>query len=267
MIRSALAIALVLSSAAWAETPVTGPEVPDGGVVDTSTLPATPTPFDALNERLLGAASRAVRFDWRSKTVGVGATLSSILELNNFASAKIGAFAKFPMGDFLVELAFSRTIVWGSESTGMLAQTPYRQAGRPNRFELDINVEYVLAEGVVTPRPTFIPPAQLVFSATAGARYFLYTEIFKGLDGGEVALAIINPSMSQKEIDNLEVSRLPGMAIDRARITLLLGVNLDIYFRPGLFVSPRVMISPVFVGNPGSVASWWELNVRVGWML
>jgi hypothetical protein len=210
-----------------------------------------------------------VRFDWRQKEVGFGVVTSGLFELNNFATARIGAFARFPSGDFIFELAVTRAIVWGSDSTAKLAQTPYRQYGRPNRFEIDVNVDYVLAEGVVTPRPGFIPPAQLVFSVTAGLRYLLYTEIYRDLTAGEVALAIFAPSMSQKEVDNLEVGRLPAMEIDRGRYSLLVGFSLDIYFQPGLFISPRVMLAlPIFSGLTGSgLGAWWELTARIGWML
>jgi hypothetical protein len=259
----ALLLVVGLSATARAEDPP-GPKVIDPTVVERAR-----TPFEALTERLIGSASRAVRFDWRAKTAGVGVLGSGLFELNSFASARVGGFVRIPSGDFIIEFAFSRAIVWGSDSTAKLAQTPYRQAGRPNRFEIDFNVDYVLAEGVLTPRPGFMPPVQLVFSATAGFRYALYTEIWRNLTPGEVALAIFSPVLQQKEVDNLEISRLPAMQIDRGRYSLLLGFSLDIYFQPGLFISPRVMLAlPVFSGVTASgLGSWWELTARLGWML
>lgn len=273
MIRSLLLCALVAAPlAARAGDPPPAeeaPTAPPGSTPDTTTVERERTPFQALTERLLGTASRAVRFDWRSKTVGLGVSGSTLLELNNFGSARVGAFARFPYGDFLIEVGFSRAFVWGSDSTANLAKTPYRQAGRPGRFELDLNVDYVLAEGVVTPRPTFIPPAQLVFSVTAGFRYLIYTETWRDLSPGEVALALISPSLQQAEVDHLDVSRLPAMQLDKQRFGLLVGTTLDIYFQPGLFVSPRVMIAlPVFApAAQSNLGAWWELSLRVGWML
>lgn len=227
------------------------------------------TVFEALSERMIGSASRAVRFDWRQKTVGLGVVGSALLELNNFASMRIGAFARVPLGEVLVEFAVSRALSWGSDSTAKLAQTPYRQFGRPGRFELDVNVELPLAEGVVTPRFKFISAAELVFSATAGLRYQIYTESWRDLSALEVGTAIVSPLMSAKEVANLEIVRLPAMQVDPVRYNLLAGFCLDIYFQPGLFLSPRVMMAlPIFSGPSGSgLGYWWELTARVGWML
>lgn len=227
------------------------------------------TPIEALTERMLGSASRAVRFDWRKKTVGVGAFASQLLELNNFASARVGAFARMPLGDLMVEVGFSRVFVWGSDSTDALARTPYRQVGRPNRFELDINLGYPLAEGVVTPRLSFLSAAELVFSVNLGLRYFFYANALKGADAGAVAAAIFAPKLSDKELANMEPFRLAGMQLDENRYTPLVGFSLDVYFQPGLFFSPRVMLAlPVFSGLAGSdLKWWWELNLSLGWML
>jgi hypothetical protein len=268
-----LLLVVLMASGAWAldepDGGVADVHVPDGGVLDTTTVEHERTPFEALTERFIGSASRAVRFDWRNKSVGFGLVTSGLLELNSFASARLGGFARFPNGNLLIELAFTRVIVWGSNSTEVLAQTPYRQSGRPNRFELDLNFSYVLAEGVVTPKPGFFPPVQMAFSATAGLRYLLYTEIFKNLNAGEVVGAILSPALSQKEVDNLEVGRLPAMQIDRGRYSVLLGFTLDLYFQPGFFVSPRVMLAvPIFGGLTNSgLGAWWELSASFGWML
>lgn len=260
-LRIALCAALLSPLLAFAEEGATTP--------DTTTVERQRTVFEALSERMIGSASRAVRFDWRQKTVGLGVVTSGLVELNNFGSMRVGAFARIPVGDLLVEFAFSRAMSWGSDSTAKLAQTPYRQYGRPGRFELDVNVELPLAEGVVTPRLGIIPAAELVFSATVGFRYQLYTEIWKDLTAGEVALAIFSPVMSEKEVTNLEVARLPAMQIDRGRYNLLAGFSLDIYFQPGFFISPRVMLAlPVFSAATGSgLGAWWELTARIGWAL
>ena len=262
MIRSLALLALLLSSVSQGDEAVAA-KSPQPAVVDRAR-----TPFEALTERLLGSASRAVRFDWRAKSAGVGLVTSGLFELNSFATARIGGFVRLPAGDFLVEFAVTRVIVWGSESTARLAQTPYRQSGRPGRFELDVNVDYVLAEGVITPRPGFLPPVQLVFSATAGFRYLIYTQSWPNLTPGEVLLALFSPVLQQKEIDNLEVARLPAMQLDRGRYDLLVGLSLDLYFQPGLFFSPRVLLAlPVFsVATASGLGAWWELTARFGWM-
>jgi len=272
--RACLAIcALLLAAGAVGAEEPAKPGAAEGKAtpakaVDTTAVESARAPFEELNERLIGSASRAVRFDWRQKKLGFGLLTSSLLELNNFSSARAGAFVRWPHGDFLFELAASRVFVWGSDSTAQLAQTPYRQVGRPSRFELDANVDYVLAEGVVTPRPDFIPPAQMVFSVTGGFRYLIYTQTWRNLSATEIGLALVSPTLQQKELDHLESGRLPAMKLDNDRFALLGGLSLDLYFHSGVFLGPRVLLAPpIFAGVTGSsLGAWWELTFRIGWM-
>ncbi|MBI5543499.1 MAG: hypothetical protein HY901_06390 [Deltaproteobacteria bacterium] len=227
------------------------------------------TPWEALSERLIGTASRAVRFDWRQKTLGLGLLGGPLLELNNFSSAQAGAFVRVPLGVVMGDLAITRVFTWGSQSTDQLALTPYRQAGRPSRFDLDFNVALPLAEGVVTARPGFFPPTELVFSLDAGLRYSFYPGGFGGMGFGDVVKALFSPGLSDQERANLEDERLPGMEVDAARYNLLVGGSLDIYFQSGGFIAPRVMVAvPVLSGlSKSGLGWWWELTLGLGWML
>jgi hypothetical protein len=222
------------------------------------------TPFEVLNERMIGVASRAVRFDWRKKRLGLGLIGSQLLELNNFSSARFGGLVRRPLGGFMGELAITRVLTWGSASTDKLALTPYRQAGRPSRIELDINVGYPLAEGVTTARPGFFPATELVFSASAGLRYAYYPGALSGATFGEVAKALIAPRLSAKELENLESKLPPGMQIDKGRYNLLTGLGLDVYFQTGGFLSPRAMVALPITGS--DLGLWWELTFSAGWM-
>lgn len=227
------------------------------------------TPLEALNERMIGVASRAVRFEWRKTKVGLGVVGSQLLELNNFSSARLGAFARMPFGDFMGEVAVTRVFTSGSDSTEKLALTPYRQLGRPSRFELDFNLGYPLAEGVATARPGFFPATELVLSANAGLRYLIYPGALDGESFLGAAGSLIAPRLSDRELENLESARPPGMQIDRGRYSLLAGFTLDIYFQPGGFLSPRVMISPPLLSgiNGSGLGWWWELTFAAGWAL
>lgn len=226
------------------------------------------TPLEALTERMLGSASRAVRFDWRRKSAGLAIQGASLLELNSFSSAKVGAVARVPLAGLMAEVGFGGVLVLGSPSTEALSMTPYRQAGRASRFLLDLGLGYPLAEGVATLRPGFLPAAELVFSANVGFRYYFYPGALDGATPGEVTAAIFAPRLSAKELENLEPLRLPGMQLDDARYDLLAGFTLDVYFQPGLFFSPRVMLGlPLFApGQGSSVGWWWELTMALGWM-
>jgi hypothetical protein len=222
------------------------------------------TPLEVLNERMIGAASRAVRLDWRKRRFGLGLIGSQLLELNNFSSARVGGLVRSPLGGLMGEIAITRVLTWGSASTNKLALTPYRQAGRPSRVELDVNVAYPLAEGVATARPGFFPATELVFSANAGFRYVYYPGSLYGATFGEVAKALVSPQLSETELGNLEGGLPPGMQIDQGRYNLLTGINLDIYFQTGGFLSPRAMVALPITGS--DLGLWWELTFSAGWM-
>jgi hypothetical protein len=255
---------LALASQAAAEAPAgTGPsgETPR----EDTTLERYRTPLDAMMERMIGLASRAVRLDWRRKKVGFGVLGGRLLELNNFGSARLGGLVRLPFGGFMGELAINRVFTWGSESTRKLALTPYRQLGRPSRFELDLNVAYPLAEGVATARVGFFPATELVFSANAGLRYLYYHGALSGVGFRRTATGLLAPQLSRRELDKLEDRRLPGMQVDSARYNLLAGFSLDIYFHNGGFVAPRVMATIPVTGS--GLDWWWDVSLALGFLL
>jgi hypothetical protein len=230
-------------------------------VIDTS-IEEHRTPFETLTERVIGKTSRAVRFDWRHMNVGLGVVVGELIEYNNYFTTRIGAFARFPLGPVVVEVALSAALTTDSDSSQKLALTPYRQLARPSRAEIDINFAYALAEGVATTRASFLPAVELVFSVNLGLRYRYYFGSLQNLSAGDVAKDILAPQLSQAELDNLEFARLPGMQIDSNRYGVLVGFSLDIYFAPGLFFSPRVLIAPPL--SLSGIGFWWELTLAAG---
>ena len=227
------------------------------------------TPVEVLTERMIGTASRSVRYDWRKSQVGFGLIGSDLLERNNFASTRVGIMARRPMGVFMGELAITHAWTWGTESTRKLALTPYRQHARPNRFELDVNVGYPLAEGIVTAWPRWFPPTELVFSVNAGARYLFYPGALKGATFRQGAQALVEPKLTTRELDNLEARRLGGMLVDPARYNVLAGLQLDLYFQTGGFLSPRAFVAlPLLTPVNGTgLGWWWELSMSLGWAI
>jgi hypothetical protein len=259
LILEALALALLTA------TPDGGAAGPVDPAPDTS-LERFRAPLEALMERPVGEASRAVRFDWRRSRVGFGVTSASLLELNNYSSFRIGGYVRKALGNVMLDGAVTYVFVFGSDASNKLALTPYRQFGRPARVEVDVNVGYAIAEGVVTARPGLIPAAQLVLTANAGVRYLFYPGGFAGMPGLDVAGALFAPRITDAEITNLDKRRLPAMQVDRARYALLAGFTLDLYFQPGIAVTPRVMMAlPVFSALQGAgLGWWWELSLAVG---
>ncbi len=271
MIRSLVVLVVLLSSRAVLAEEAQAREQPPAAEPEKAddTLEGFRTPLDALTERMIGAASKSVRFDWRKSTLGFGLIGSELLERNNFGSTRFGVMARRPFGNFMGEVALSRAFTWGTDSTEKLALTPYRQYGRPSRFELDVNVGYPLAEGVVTAMPGFFPATELVFSANAGFRYLIYPGSMGGMSLQQVATSLIAPRLTEHELQRLESSRPGGMQIDPARYGLLAGLSVDVYFGSGGFLSPRAMVAvPLVGGITGSgLGFWWELSLALGWAL
>jgi len=237
-------------------------------VVDETTLEDHRTPLQALNEHFLGSASRPVRFDWRRANVAVVVRVNDVIERNSFGQWQVGVMARKAFGDILLDGGLNAFFAYETPSSQQLALTPFRQAGRPDHFQLEANVGYAVAEGVVTPVLGFLPPAELVLVGWAGARYLVYVESFTG--GGsftDVAASLVSPQLSEGEIIRLENSGPSGMQIDRARLHALVGASLDIYLQPGVVVAPRAMVAvPLLSPVTGTALGFfWELGISVGY--
>lgn len=224
------------------------------------------TPFGVLVERSIGTTSRPVEFNWRRTAVQFAVTGDHLFELNNFNSLRSGTMARFPTGGGIVEVAASWVWVWDTPSSENLAYTPYRQPGRPSRLELDLTLGLPLAEGVVTTAPRFFPAAELVFNVYGGLRYLYYPYSFEGMKVRDVAAALVSPSLTEAEIENLEDRRLSAMEVDLGRYGLMAGFGDDIYFRQGLFLSPRLLLAvPLLAPVTGTDLLFWaDLSLSIG---
>lgn len=227
------------------------------------------TPFEALSERTIGRTARPVRFDWRQTKVQFGLLGGIPAELNNYNSLRAGGVARVPAGGTLIAVGLSKTWVMDTPSSRRLALTPYRQPGRPDRLELDVTLRYPLAEGIVTAVPAFMPATELVFSLAAELRYLIYTGAYSGLKPREKLRSVFSPSLSGKEIENLEDDRLPGMQVDRARLGLLTGLATDLYFQSGMFVSAKYLVAvPALIFMTQTEMGFgFELDLSVGFSL
>jgi hypothetical protein len=242
------------------------PATPDV-VEDNTTLEQVRTPVQAMTEHFLGSASRPVRFDWRRSFLTFGVTASELIERNNFGSNRIGAFARHAFGDIVVGAAVTYVITTPTTSSQLLSLTPYRQFGRPNHFEIDIDAAYAIVEGVVTPILGFLPPAEMALLAVAGVRYLIYPAGFVDRDLTAIGLDLVSPRL-RDEVVRIERDALPGMVVDPARIHTLVGAELDVYFQPGVFLSPRAMLALPLGGLNGSgLGLWWELSLAIGYSL
>ncbi len=240
----------------------------------------TREPVDRLTEHYLGSTSRPVRFDWRDSWVTFGLTGSELIERNNFGSFKVGLLARRAFLGFMIEGALSYVYVIGTSSSELLGLTPYRQPSRPSRVEIDVNASYPLFEGVVTPLFDFIPPSEMVISATVAGRYLFYPEILIGerrwqststwtntSTWMDVAQSLGTAQMLEADQTLLEENALGGMAVDPALVHTLAGLTLDAYYQPGLFFGARALVGiPALQLVSGTqLGFWWEMTLRAGW--
>ncbi len=234
--------------------------------VPDKTLETYRTPINVLTERAIGKTSRPVRYDWRRDTLQMGLMGGLPAELNNYDSLKAGFFVRFPVSNALLEVGLSHVWVSASQSSRNLALTPYRQPGRPERYELDFTYSYPLAEGIITAFPAFMPSTQLVLSAHVQFRYLIYPSAFEDLEWTETLKALVRGSLSSAEIENLESERLPAMTVDPARYAALAGLGNDLYFQSGFFFSHKVLLATPLLNflNDTELGYGFELDVALG---
>ncbi len=222
-----------------------------------------------LPEHFVGSTARAVRVDWRRAKAIPLLQVADIVERNNFQQVQANIGVRKAFGDILVEGALG--FFWANDSASslLLAQTPFRQAGRPSHFALDVNVGYPIAEGVVTPVTTWVPPAELVLVAWAGVRYSAFAETFPDRPFQDIGFDLVSPQLSATELARLDDASLDAMQVDTARLHTPVGLSLDVYLQPGLLVSPRVMVNvPVLIPITATqLGFFWELGLSVGYAL
>ncbi len=224
------------------------------------------TSVNELLQQTIGTTTRSLRFDWRKSPIHVGLTAGQLLELNNFNSWRTGATLRVPLEDFLIDLQASYVYVRDSRSSELMALTPYRQAGRPTRFELDLGLQWPIAEGVVTPRFNWLPTVDLSLSLYAGIRYFIYPGIYR-FDGVlQTVRQLLSTELTTDELADLEDTRLLAMDVVPNRYSSLAGFSTDIYMRFGLFFNLKTLIHIPIGSNETVLNAWWwyELSASMG---
>jgi hypothetical protein len=131
-------------------------------------------------------------------------------------------------------------------------------------MELDVDVGLPLAEGIVTAWPSIFPAAELVLAANVGVRYLYYPGALSGAGFWGTTRALMSTQLTDREIDHLDRDRRPGMAVDPARLGVLVGLNTDVYFGNGVFFYPRVLAA-VPLNTATHLKLWWELTLGLGY--
>ncbi|NBW82094.1 hypothetical protein EBR21_10125, partial [bacterium] len=209
-----------------------------GFVFVTSTAPAvavaaaTPeisyVPFPELIERTLGVAGKPVRFDWRHRSQLYFLDVGQPVEYNNFETGRVAASVFFPSSDVSFGFGVAKVSVSSTPSTDAIALMPYRQLGRPGRWEMQAGAFYPVAEGVVTFRQPMLPAAQMVFSLAADVRYLIYPSLFSTSDIKGGLKSMLSTTLSSSQLDTLTNTAPPGMRVDPGKVNLLAGFNLHL---------------------------------------
>lgn len=222
-------------------------------------------PFPALVERAIGVAGKSVRFDWRKKSHLVFANVGQPVEYNNFETHRVAAAIQFPSDNLTWGLGLARALVSSTPSADAIALMPYRQAGRPERWELELGGFYPVAEGVVTFRPDFMPAAQMVFSLAADVRYMIYTSLLSGQSVSSGIKSVIATRLSNSDKDRLSSSAPTAMKIDSAKTTVLTGFNLHLYTAGGFIVNSKAMLALSLLGT--SLPKHADMTLGIGYAL
>jgi hypothetical protein len=226
---------------------------------------ATAVPFDTLVDRTLGTTGRPVVFDWRRRSNMISFRSSELLERNVFESYRFGAEAFIPSDGMMMSLGIAKVITTETDGSLKVGKTPYRQLGRPSRWELDFGLRFPLAEGIVTMRPSFLNTAEMVFHATARARYLVYPSAFGKLKGLSMVKAMFSTRLTETEIHELGKIKPSGMNVDSARLNFLVGAATDVYTKDGFFVTPEAQVALPALGT--ELGPWWELTLGFGYAL
>ena len=222
--------------------------------------------LDVLMDRTIGTASRPLVFDWRESRIQLGASGHFLVELNLFDNARVGGVVRVPTGGTLLEVGVAAGLSGDTVGSRQVALTPFRQPGRPDRVELDVLWGIPLAEGIVTAATRFVPATHLVLQGYLGVRYRVYPTGFGGLRPGQVLGAVVNPRLSEAELENLEGVRLGAMDVDAGRYDLVAGVGTDVYLAQGIFLSPRLLFHvPVLApASDTQLLFWMDAGLVLG---
>jgi hypothetical protein len=109
----------------------------------------------------------------------------------------------------------------------------------------------------------------LALVGEAGLGYPAYPEGMLGRPLQEVGLDLATPQLSEAERERIEPKTPGGMLLDSARYHTMAGLSLDVYFQPGVFISPRALVAvPLLTPVTASgLGFWWELSLSIGYAL
>lgn len=226
------------------------------------------TPLDDILKSQVGSVARASVYLWRQKTLLLSFDAGQLVEMNAFESKKFALMARFPGESMTFQLGLSRIFVAGTDATDALELTPYRQAGRPSRYELDSGIDLTISEGVANQLFDFYPLGQMVLSFQARLRYLIYPTTSKKGAFKDKMRSLFAVELSDEDFDDLSRTAPAGMAVERGRLNALVGLRFDHYAVSGFSLNANLLLAlPLRVSDNDELKSWWEMAVGVGYGL
>lgn len=235
------------------------------GVKSAAEAPEDTQPFPYFVERIVGQAQHPVVFNWRKSQAAVSFEAGPLLELNNFESSRFAGLFRFPSDGASWQIGVASVRTRSTESTELVGRTPYRQTGRPSRWEFDMGADMAFSEGALTHRFSFLPSIEMVFSLQGRLRYLYYPGSAEGLDWAARAKTLIQSQFTSKELENIQAKRLAGMNVDPNRINTLFGTRLDLYTKQGVVLSQNVLMNAPLLGSGTGLRYWFDLSLGVGY--
>ena len=222
-------------------------------------------PISVAYDNILGSVDRASVFEWRKYKL-VSLAVGQLIELNTFDVSKVQVGIRFPMlisDEFNLQVDLGYVDVDSTYSSDYISNTPYRQAGRPSHFELDLGMDFPISEGVGNNIMEIIPVFQMSISLQARLRYLIYPSAISAMLEWEAIYKIFSPDLTTEELKFLSKSAPRGMKIEQNRYDFLFGTRVDLYSRKRFFLHLDNMIAMSY----GSLGSWIELSLGIGYAI
>lgn len=233
--------------------------------------------FNTLVARTVGTTARPLIYDWRSQSCLLSIEAGPVIDLNTFESYHTGISCTIPRENTWISLGISRVWTLETDNSKILDRTPYRQVGRPSRYEIRSTFGLPVAEGIVTVMPSWLPAWDMVFSLQTSLHYLIYPESFSGLKGNfldKVSKVFLSRSLSADEASAVQQSAPQSLLVDPSRLNILFGSSLHVFVQGGWFNrvqvevgTPLLRAAPDSDGNqPASdISYWWEWSFGVGY--
>ncbi len=229
---------IILTPSAFAESP--SPRIPSKDAID------------ELAKQVLGKVTQPTHVNWHNHSLELAMHWGSYFEYNNFRTDVRGLLLRLPSDSVVFRLGIDQLKVMATESSRNLAQTRYRQWGRPSRYELKPGAALPLIDAMGFPQQSWMPGLQISLSALFSLHLAYYPEA---------------PGFGEmKAQDRNKLTRITpdGMEIAPERMWTTWGFETAIYSRSGIWLYIDTVTSQLLLSSKNIPVSY-EFALGVGY--